>query len=610
MNDFDLEGLVSPSVVDPGRGRRRFKDEKNWDKTKRKIARNSSQAKQGPHITCKHKHNETKSCKVRLLNKEDIDDFYSKLYSNRFKVEQDNFLMKYIMVVDPKRHRPRKKNNPRSRLLTQYFIRKKSGQMLRVCAESFSTLTGVSRFRLNGLSKHLSDVGTDRKEKRGGARIRSKDTDISFSIIEYIKTLKCRESHYGRSKSIRVYMAPELSVKSMWRMWKDSRQKESLPIASFSKFYSIFQRKFNIGFGNPKADMCSFCEECKLKIKCSKSPAEKANLMGQYRLHKLRAKKFYELLKTNTEGVVKVAFDMQQNQPLPMIRVTETFYARQIWLYNLTFIIHEDKQDKNNTFIYSWTEDQSGRGSNEVASALHDFLSHLEDKYQLPDNEDSGPRILQLFSDAASSQNKNSTIVGLLLDYVQKSKIFEKVEHVFPIRGHSFMPPDRVFGRIEKKYRSKEKITSPQQYHNILKEHGTLKLLSKDWKLLNFKKNADKIFKTQMPFSMREQRVFKYEKGKSCIFVKNTYFGDYSKHEIRKKKFFKNWTSLYREVDVLNESNHISEKKKKDVQELLKFVQLSEEDQEYYNKCLQSVVPDWTVQDHSEVVYDDQEPFL
>ncbi|KAG8270887.1 hypothetical protein J6590_075155 [Homalodisca vitripennis] len=63
-------------------------------------------------------------------------------------------------------------------------------------------------------------------------------------------------------------------------------------------------------------------------------------------------------------------------------------------------------------------------------------------------------------------------------------------------------------------------------------------------------------------------------------------------------------------VNVVNEIDHISEKKKKDVQELLKVVQLSEEDQQYYGKALQDVVSDVAVQDHSKVVYDEQEPFL
>lgn len=141
--------------------------------------------------------------------------------------------------------------------------------------------------------------------------------------------------------------------------------------------------------------------------------------MGQYRLHKLLAKKFYEILKHDEEHVLKVAFDMQQNQPLPMIKVTETFYARQIWLYNLTFIIHDGKQNKENVHIYSWTENQSGRGSTEVASALRDFLNHhLENKVLQSNYGDRArPTTLRLFSDAASGENKNSS---LLLSYVPK----------------------------------------------------------------------------------------------------------------------------------------------------------------------------------------------
>lgn len=211
-------------------------------------------------------------------------------------------------------------------------------------------------------------------------------------------------------------------------IWKSSRRNDNLPIASYSKLYKISLEQFNIDFGNPKSDVCSFCEEMKNKIKTANSPAEKATIMGQYRLHKLRAKKFYEILKQDEEHVLKIAFDMQQNQPLPIVKVTETFYARQIWLYNLTFVIHDGKQNKDNVHIYSWTENQFGRGSTKVTSAFRDFLNHLEDKgLQSNYGDRARPTTLMLFSDAASSQNKNSTIIGLLLSYVQKSLIFNKI---------------------------------------------------------------------------------------------------------------------------------------------------------------------------------------
>ena len=47
------------------------------------------------------------------------------------------------------------------------------------------------------------------------------------------------------------------------------------------------------------------------------------------------------------------------------------------------------------------------------------------------------------------------------------SVIFKAVKHFFPIRGHSFLPPDRFFGRIEKVVRKKETTLSPLEYYRI-----------------------------------------------------------------------------------------------------------------------------------------------
>lgn len=104
------------------------------------------------------------------------------------------------------------------------------------------------------------------------------------------------------------------------------------------------------------------------------------------------------------------------------------------------------------------------------------------------------------------------------------------------------MPPDRVFGRIEQIiYRTQETIVSPKQYHAILKEHWSLKILSQDLSIRNFKECSDTVLKTSFPLLMREQQVFCFEKGKITIKVKNTYTGLYQTHEIIKKKLFKVW---------------------------------------------------------------------
>ncbi|XP_029341362.1 uncharacterized protein LOC115033248 [Acyrthosiphon pisum] len=46
--------------------------------------------------------------------------------------------------------------------------------------------------------------------------------------------------------------------------------------------------------------------------------------------------------------------------------------SRQVWIYNLTFLISDSNQDKENCILYTWNESDSGRGPNEVYSNPYD----------------------------------------------------------------------------------------------------------------------------------------------------------------------------------------------------------------------------------------------
>ena len=120
----------------------------------------------------------------------------------------------------------------------------------------------------------------------------------------------------------------------------------------------------------------------------------------------------------------KICFDMQQNQPLPKLSVGEVFYSRQIWLYNLTFVRHDTvAQSRENVSIYTWLETQSGRGANEVSSALIHYLDGLETKL-ITEKEPQARLKLRLFSDACSSQNKNSIVIACLKRFADRSVLF------------------------------------------------------------------------------------------------------------------------------------------------------------------------------------------
>lgn len=221
-----------------------------------------------------------------------------------------------------------------------------------------------------------------------------------------------------------------------------------------------------------------------------KTTDEKNEIRTLFKLHKLRAQKLYEIMIKDPD-VLKVIFDKQQNQPLPKLSVGEIFYSRQVWFYNLTVMLHCKSQDRNNISHYTWLETESGRGANEVASCVIDFLQKL-DKYL--SSHPNKKYTLHLFSDSCASQNKNTILLACLMKFLEESSNFIKIRHFFPIRGHSFMPADRVFGRVEREYRKKEEIISPEEYRTILRNTGTVLSGGKDFFFLIFKKqNRTKI---------------------------------------------------------------------------------------------------------------------
>ena len=73
---------------------------------------------------------------------------------------------------------------------------------------------------------------------------------------------------------------------------------------------------------------------------------------------------------------------------------------------------NSDHQTAENVDLYTWLETQSGRGPNEVCSALSHFLEQLENKLKVAGKS---PKVLKLFSDSCSAQNKNQFVMTLLL---------------------------------------------------------------------------------------------------------------------------------------------------------------------------------------------------
>jgi len=318
---------------------------------------------------------------------------------------------------------------------------------VRVCAKAFQGITNIKSTRMQNIARYWKEHHNIRQETRGGTRPNRDREEMKCKIRLHIESFKCPDSHCSRSDSEnRRYLPPDLSIRKIWKLFKTSE-----PFSKYHVYYKIFC-DYNLGFGNPRADMCSLCERMKAKIKVTEDSITKTLLITEFRIHKMHAKYFYTLLnKVDVEEPsITIAFDMQQNQPLPKVALSEAFYACQVWVFNLTFVIHDNQtQSTDKVHIYTWDETQAGHDSSIVASALLHFLQNLI----LP----PCVKKIRLFSDACASQNRNSTVVAVCHYYCNVVNSNMIVEHYFPIRGHSFLPADRVFGRIEKVFRKVEK---------------------------------------------------------------------------------------------------------------------------------------------------------
>lgn len=78
----------------------------------------------------------------------------------------------------------------------------------------------IGRKRVLNIAHHFMATGAAKKENRGGSRNRLVNESITNSIISHTQSFYVRSSHYMHNKSCRQYLATELTVRKMRRLWK------------------------------------------------------------------------------------------------------------------------------------------------------------------------------------------------------------------------------------------------------------------------------------------------------------------------------------------------------------------------------------------------------
>ena len=108
-----------------------------------------------------------------------------------------------------------------------------------------------------------------------------------------------------------------------------------------------------------------------------------------------------------------------------------------------------------------------------------------------------------------------------------------KITYFFPVQEHSFLPADRVFGRIEQDIRKKNTILLPEEYCEILRKHGTAHEYGKDWQSYDYKGEAARYTKRQRSFKISDAKVLQVSGDK--LGFKSVYAGEFCQHSILKR---------------------------------------------------------------------------
>lgn len=267
------------------------------------------------------------------------------------------------------------------------------------------------------------------------------------------------------------------------------------------------------------------------------------------------------LLSKENRNILAFSFDLEKTQPLPYINTSVAFYKRQMWIYNLGI---NDRRTNKGTMCM-WTEVEGKWGSNEVASSILAFLNTLD----LTDYDE-----IRTFSDGCGGQNRNRTIVSFLMHICSTTPI-KTWTHCFLETGHSYLPNDTDFGKIEKLKSAQIGIYSFDQWvelvqrckFDVIKMKDKFDDLSQLSSYHNFRNQDTEGYR----FNWLKMKWLRVSAGTDTVEFKTSCSPD---DAIRTINFGKTGVSSANHEFVSLYSNPIPLKKKKfdDIITLLKFV--------------------------------------
>lgn len=434
------------------RSRKKARNEVKWKKNVKSFLYNSGKCKirKGQVRERSIKAGCTEKCKINkcqtLFDPGERTKICEAFWAMNSKVRRQDYIANNVMKLEKKRATTEGPSKRKYSL--KYFLKNGTGEKVKVCQRFFlDTLDITERMVDYTMKKKSAAVATAPVERV--AKNKTSDETIDH-IKAHINSFSRVESHYCRADTKREYLDPSLNIRQMFRLYKEKCEQEGRACVKESVYRNIFNTGFNLGFHVPSKDVCDFC--ARYALIQSPSPQDVMEHESHIRRKELaRKSKEEDKRNVSNQNTFTIAeFDLQQVMTCPKLNVASAYYLRKLNFYNFTVL---DLQD-NQGHCFCWSEFESNRGTNDIASALWRWLLQQDAR---------GLSKVILFSDTCGGQNRNRIFLTALIVFLDNASSITCIEHKFFERGHSKMEADSMHSAIARQFEHKD-IYLPSGY--------------------------------------------------------------------------------------------------------------------------------------------------
>ena len=256
-------------------------------------------------------------------------------------------------------------------------------------------------------------------------------------------------SHYRRKETSKWYFESDVTMATMYRLFKEEHPATKIHITTYSKII----KTLNIGFYKPKNDQCSLCTA----YKNTKKTDEDVKLYNEHTDRKNMCRLSKEADKKKAKSDPKFAafiIDLEAVNNCPKAKTGEFFYVSKISCYNLS--VYDLKSDGK--LCYLWDQTKSARGSDEIGSCILHTLRNVA----------NGIEEVVIWADTCTGQNRNKENAAAVLHFLNEEPghTITKIHMKYFERGHNQSEVDTIHQLIEKAAKNQE-VYIPSRYGEI-----------------------------------------------------------------------------------------------------------------------------------------------